>query len=112
MLPTKRPLTIAENTFCPIPETKLYALKDGFELIIWLFVILSLLMDEEPICILFKANSCFLNSAGVRLAHCGLTDQVQALEALKTAQKHSRKTVVLVRPQLCSLNFPSDVAVP
>lgn len=54
-------------------------------------------MDEELICTLFKANTCFLNSADVRLAHCRLPDQVQALQALKTMQKHSRKTIVLLQ---------------
>lgn len=53
-------------------------------------------MDGEPIYILSKASSCFLYSADVRLAHCGLTDQVQALQALKTMQKHSRKTIILL----------------
>lgn len=94
MLPTKWPLKIAENIFCPIPEIKLHALKEGFELIISGFVSLSLLMDGEQIYILFKASSCFLYSADVRLAHCGLTDQ--ALQALKTMQKHSRKTIILL----------------
>jgi len=64
---------------CTIPETKLYALKDVFELVIQVFVIPSLLTDEDPVCVLSKETSCFPRFVDSRLPHPGHTDWVQTL---------------------------------
>lgn len=44
-------------------------------------------MDEDPICILFKAFSCSLKFTDSSELCCGLTDQVQTSQTLKTVQE-------------------------